>query len=136
MVRIKYDNALLKYMVVFESITHTKLKDVIDSDKLIFIVMNNISKAIGKKGINVRKLETKFGRSIKIVEFSENVVQFVKNFICPLRAHKISLENDIVMVEGGDTKTKALLIGRNSKNLTFLKEVVKRYYKIEDIKVI
>jgi len=57
--KIKYDENLIKYISVFESITNTKLKDCIaEDDRLLFIVEEGqIGKAIGKQGSNIRRLE-------------------------------------------------------------------------------
>jgi N utilization substance protein A len=135
--KIKYDINIMKYMQVFESLTRAKLKDCIVSEYLIFIVEENeIGKAIGKQGSNVRRIEGLLNKKLKIVEFSPDVKVFIRNFIMPLQAKEITQDNNIVTIAGPDTKTKGLLIGRDRKNLETLKSVVKRYFDIEDIKVI
>ena len=137
MSKIKYDINIMKYMQLFESITHSKLRDCIAGEGLIFVVEENeIGKAIGKGGSNVRRLEELLKKKIKIVEFSPEVKQFIKNFVMPLQVKEIVEEEGIVIIAGPDTKTKGLLIGRDAKNLNNLKNVVGRYFKIEDIKVI
>jgi len=137
MTKIKYDVNIMKYMSLFETLTQTKLKDCIINDKVIFIVEENqIGKAIGKKGINVKKIENILKKKIKIAEFNSNVLQFIQNFIYPLKVKDIKEENKIVTIIGPDTKTKGLLIGRDAKNLNNLKSIVKRYFDIDDIKVI
>lgn len=138
MTRIKYDETLIKYMSFFESITRTKLKDIIDNNEsLTFIVQpGNISKAIGKKASNVQKLNKALKRKIKIVEFNPDVMQFIKNYSYPLKITDIKKEDDIVTITGEDTKTKGILIGRNASNLRYLEKVVQRYFDIKEIKVI
>jgi len=137
MTKIKYDVNIMKYMSLFETLTQTKLKDCIINDKVIFIVEENqIGKAIGKKGINVKKIENILKKKIKIAEFNSNVLQFIQNFIYPLKVKDIKEENKVITIIGPDTKTKGLLIGRDAKNLNNLKSIVKRYFDIDDIKVI
>ena len=137
MSKIKYNIDLMKYMQLFENLTRAKLKDCIASEQLIFIVEENeIGKAIGKKGSNVKRLEGLLNKKIKIVEFNPNIRQFIRNFVMPLQVKEITEENGIITIVGPDTKTKGLLIGRERKNLENLKDIVKRYFQIEDIKVI
>ena len=138
MSKIKYDIALMQYMSLFEGITKSKIKDCISTeDFLIFIVNENeAAKAIGKKGVNVKRLQEMFKKKIKIVEFSNDKLKFIKNFIAPLKAQEIKEENNIVFIKGDDNKTRGLLIGRNAKNLEGLKNIVKRHFEFEDIRVV
>ncbi len=135
--RIKYDADILKYMSLFESVTKSSLKDCIVNDQLLFVVEpNEIGKAIGKQGSNARRLEALLKKRIKIVEFSPESTQFVRNMIYPLQATNVAEDNRIITITGPDTKTKGLIIGRDAKNLNFLKDIVKRYFDIDDIKVV
>jgi len=138
MTKIKYDINLMRFMTLFETITQSSLKDCIDGDdQLIFIVEeNHIGKAVGKNGSNVKRLSSVLKRQIKVVEFNPNVLQFIQNFIYPLVPKEVKNENGIVSIVGPDTKTKGLLIGRDGKNLNMLRDVVKRYFSVEDIKVV
>ncbi len=138
--KIKYDSTLIKCIPLFENITGAKLKDCIsnkDNEQLIFIVKENeIAKAIGKNGSNAKKLGGLLNKKIKIVEFNSDIRQFIRNFIMPLQVKDIKDENNTVTIVGQDTKTKGMLIGRESKNLKDLKDVVGRYFKFEDIRVV
>lgn len=123
---------------MFETLTQTKLKDcIVEEDRIIFIVeANQIGKAIGKKGVNVKKIENLLNKKIKVTEFNSNVLQFIQNFIYPLKVRDIKEEDKIITITGPDTKTRGLLIGRDAKNLNNLKSIVKRYFDVEDIKVV
>jgi N utilization substance protein A len=135
--RIKYDMNLMKYISLFESLTNTKVKDCVANEKLLFIVQEgHIGKAVGKQGINVKKIEGILKKDIRIVEFSENLIQFIQNMIYPLRASNIEEDQGTVTITGPDTKTKGLMIGREGKNLNYLKDIVKRHFSVEDIKVV
>ncbi len=137
MSRIKYNIDLMKYMQLFENLTRAKLKDCIANEQLIFIVEENeIGKAIGKGGSNVRRLESLLNKKIKIVEFNPDIRQFIRNFVMPLQVKEINEEDNIITIYGKDTKTKGLLIGRDRKNLENLKSIVSRYFEVEDIRVV
>jgi N utilization substance protein A len=137
--KIKYDANHMKFMSFFESITKAKLKDcfVDKNNILVFVVEpNNIAKAIGKNGANVKRINEKLNRKIKIVEFNPQIESFVANVIAPLKAKDIRFENKVVAISAVDTKTRGLLIGRSAQNLRNYEGIVKRYFDINEIKVI
>ena len=124
-------------MALFEKITRTSLKDcIIDENQITFIISNdNIAKAVGKNGGNVRLLEKKLGKRIEIVKFDNDCVQFTQNLLYHIKSIEIEKEEDNIIITGHDTKTKALLIGRNSQNLRKLESIVKRFFDIKEIKI-
>lgn len=137
MSRIKYDSELIKLITLFESMTGAKVRDCISNDRLIFIVEENeMGKAIGRKGANIRRLENALKRKIKLAEFSNDVVQFVKNMIYPVEILNVSSEDGIITIQGKDTNSKAMLIGRERQNLNHLTNIVKRYFDVKEIKIV
>ena len=117
--------------------TGAKVKDCIADEKLIFIIEENeMGKAIGKNGINIKRMENMLKKKIKLVEFSNNVLQFVKNIIYPVEVSDINHEDGILTIHGKDTSSKAMLIGRERQNINHLSDIVKRYFDIKEIKVI
>lgn len=140
MSKIKYDAEIMKIIQIFETVTGAKLKDCIQYDqnqRIVFIVNEGeIGKAIGKKGSNIRKLENMFNKKIRVVGFSQEVTQFVKNMIAPLQVNNVEEKEGEIIITGQDTKTKGLIIGRNKQNLNNLITMVKRYFDIQDIKVV
>ena len=138
MTRIKYDIELMRFISLFESLTSAKVKDCFFDGKkqLIFVVeQGDMAKAIGKNGANAKRVENLLNRKIKIVEFNPEVVIFAENLLRPLRVREIRDDAGIVTIFGGDTKTKGLLIGRNSSNLKDCEEIIKRYFDIKSVKV-
>ena len=118
MTRIIYNNDIMKIMSLFETVTQAKLKDCIFDERIMFIVEENqIGKAIGKNGVNVRKIEFALNKKVKIVEFSNDHAQFIKNLVYPLMVKEVKEENNLITIVGGDTKTRGILIGRDAKNL-------------------
>lgn len=135
--KIKYNEDLMKYISIFESLTNTKLKDCIMDDKLIFIVEEGyMGKAIGKRGSNVRKIESLLKKKIRIIEFNSSVAQFIRNIIYPNQVKDITENGGIITITGQDTKTKSMVIGRDKKNLINLTNIVKRYFDTAEIKVV
>lgn len=129
----------MKIMSLFEKTTKVHLKDCFEdnSDRLVFVVKEHrVGKAVGKKAVHVKKLEKLLNRKIKIVGFTPNLIQFVKNLIYPLKLRGIEEKGKTIVLEGKDTQTKAMLIGKNGQNLKNYTDIVKRYFDIKEIKVI
>ncbi len=138
MARIKLDMEHIKYMTLFEKITRVQPKDcILNKNSTLFIVESeNLGKAIGKKAKNIKILEKKLNKKIKIIKFDKDIIQFTGNLIYPFRNLDITYENDDIIISSSDTKTKGLLIGRNSQNLTRIESIIKRYFKFNKLKVI
>jgi N utilization substance protein A len=138
--KIVYDEDTLKKMALFENITHSKVKDFYDDPvqgRLVFIVLpGELWKALGKGSVNVKKLEQTFNRKIKIVEYNEDLVTFIKNIAHPLKIFDVTEEDGIVTIKHEDMQTKGLLIGKNAKNLRNMETNVRRYFEVKEIKVV
>lgn len=136
MIKIKYDINLMKFISLFETLTRAKVKDCIEGNPLIFVVkQGEIGKAIGKKGSNIRKVENILKKKIRIIEFNDDVIVFVNNVIAPIRAEEITKEDNTIIIKDSDPKTKGKLIGRDSQNRKLSREIVSRYFEIDDIVV-
>lgn len=127
----------MQWITLFENLSGAKVKDAfLRKSSVNFIVeKQDMWKAVGKKGANVKKIEGLIKKKIRVIEFDEDVCRFVENFIYPIKVEKIELEEKIVNIYAQGAQTKGLLIGRESKNLKELKEILLRYFDIDDIKV-
>ncbi|HLC60638.1 MAG TPA: NusA-like transcription termination signal-binding factor [Candidatus Nanoarchaeia archaeon] len=135
--RIKYDSELIKLITLFESMTGAGVKDCIAGDNLTFIVEENeIGKAIGKGGANIKKLESALKKRIRVVEFSSDVLQFVRNLVYPVEVPEVKNDRGIITINGKDANTRAMLIGRNHQNLKHINDVAKRYFDVKEIKIV
>lgn len=136
MTKIVYDVALMQIMSLFEELSGAKVKDCISGDPLVFVVNEGeMGKAIGKGGQNVRRLESKLKKKVKIVEFSSDLLKFVKNLVSPCEIVNVSKEDDVVTIVAKDLKTRGLLIGRSAVNLRNFEGIVQRYFPIKELKV-
>ncbi len=135
--RIKYNSDIIKLITLFESMTGAKVKDCISDDKLIFIIEENeMGKAIGKNGANIKRIEKVLKRKIKLAEFSNDVAQFIRNMTYPAEITEIKQEDGALIIQGKDVNSRAMLIGRERQNLNNLAEIVRRYFDIKEIKVV
>jgi transcription termination/antitermination protein NusA len=140
MERIKYDMSLMKTMSLFETLTHTQLKDCfIDKNSMMLFVVDEsqMSRAIGREGANVKRIEGLLNRKIKILGYTPDLIQFVRNVLYPLRVNGIMEQDGVVTIDGEDSRTKGLLIGKNSQNLKNNLSIIQRYFEaVKEIKVV
>ncbi|MBI2208126.1 NusA-like transcription termination signal-binding factor [Candidatus Woesearchaeota archaeon] len=137
MERIKYNSDVMKFMSLFESLTGAKLKDCIANGSIMFIVQESeMGKAIGKKGSNIKRMENLLNKGVRLVEFNGDVCKFVANLVYPSKADDIREEDGIVSIYVRDAKAKGIIIGRDRHRINMLNSVVKRYFDVEEVKVV
>src|SRR3989344_4512398 len=124
-----FDTETIRLMALFENLTGAPVKDCIIDNGVVYFVVDEgkIGIAIGKNGSSVQHAEKKIGKTIKLFEYSKNVEQFIKNLIP--KANDIKIRNEEnksiveIRIEKGD---RAMVIGRDGKNLKLLKELLER----------
>lgn len=141
---IKLTEREMKYIALFESITGTTVKDCIIDDNLnrvIFLVKpGQAGLAVGRNGINVRRLRELFKKDVEIVEYAESVEQLIKNSLFPARVIAVKVANTqdkrkvaYVSVHPSD---KGLAIGREGRNISRAKLLAKRYFGIDKVTIV
>jgi len=134
----KITQELIGYIHFFEKITRVHVKDCfLYEEEVIFIVDGKmLGKAVGKQGVNAKRLAQNLRKRVKIVAFDDDVTKFVQNLIYPVKSSNIYKgEDNIITIKASDYQSRALIIGRDSKNLKVCKEIVSCYFEIQDIKV-
>jgi len=138
MVKQTYDVELIKTINLFENVTRARVKDALYMKELLtFIVFEgDMFKALGKNLENLKKIESMLKRKIKIVEFNSDMIKFITNLLYPYKVESINVDGKIVTIHDEDTKTKGLIIGAKAQNLRQYESIVKKYFDIEEIKVV
>ena len=138
--KFTYDVQTLQRISLFEKITKATVKDCFMlGDKLTFIVVKgHLHRALGPDKKNITKLEGLLKLRVKVIQYDEEVEQFIKNVLSPLKVVKMEmLEEGIVTITGPDQKTKGLMIGARAQNLRNYEKVVQKYFPdIKELKVI
>lgn len=135
-----FDTDTLRLMTLFENVTHAPLKDcMFDSaaNCVYFVVQEGkAGTAIGKNGSNVKHVESIIKKDVKIFEFSKNLEIFVKNLIPQANEVKVKADEKGTVVEiKADRGSKAIIIGRDGKNIKIFKELLQRNYNVNDLVV-
>lgn len=128
----KYDLQTIGFITTFERITRTNVKKLLLDKKrqLVFIVEEGqAGRAIGKSGMNMRKLQRLLKKRIRVIEFNQDPKEFIRNYIAPLEVESITQKDDQITLSSQDTKTKGMLIGRNKQNIQELDSIVQKLFK-------
>lgn len=134
---ISFDTEILQYMNLFNQITKLTPKDCFKSNNnLVFIVkQGDIGKAIGKKGVNVKKLSSIIKKSVKIIEFNDDVCKFIANLILPIKAKEIQREDNKVIIIANNNYEKGQIFGREKSNLKEILSTISKFFKGIEINI-
>lgn len=138
----KFDTESLRYIAALENTTGAEVKDCIVNDNTIFYVVRegHLGTAIGKGGLNVKRLSTKLGKKLHLVELHNDPVQFTKNLLAGVTVENITLKEDVkedgrkrwIIIEA-DNKNRGTILGKGGKNIEMIKALLKRHHEIEDV---
>ncbi len=133
-----YDVEMIKLINLFEQVTRARVKDAFYMKELLTFVVyeGDMFKALGKNLENLHKMENMLQRKIKLVEFNKDLIKFVTNLIYPYKVREIKQEDKKIIISDDNQKTKGLIIGAKAQNLRNYESIVKKYFDIEEIKVI
>ena len=103
-----------------------------EDEKLVFIVKEgDLGRAIGKQGSTIKRLSSIIKRDIKLLEYSDDLIQFVKNLIYPIEVQKLYKEDSTIFIEEPNNKIKGKIYGRDRKNLSYINDILKKYFNCE-----
>ena len=136
---IKLGDEEIRYISLFEHITGAVARDcVVDNDRIIFIVKSgNIGLAIGKRGVNIKRVRDFLHKQIDVVEYADSPEKFISNTLSPAKIKSIVINEKrdgrkvaLVTVDGKD---KGIAIGKSGKNVAKSRLLAKRHYGIDDV---
>jgi len=139
--KLNFDTETIRLMTLFENMLHVHVKDCVldpESNSICLIIEEGmIGLAIGKNGASVKHAEKVVGKSIKLFEFSGNMVEFVKKMIPQTSSVRVRSEDDgrTVVEVHVERKNRPIVIGRDGRNLKLYKELLKRNHKADDLVV-
>ena len=140
MAEVRLDNQTLLHISLFERITKTRVRDCVDAEERIIFMVDDgfITKAVGKNGENVSKLRKSLNKTIQIIEYSDDPVQFVKSVFHPYEVENVELEtrgNQIHATVKVNPVLKAKAIGRQGRNLKVFRDIICRHHEIQSVSV-
>jgi len=138
--RITFDTETIRLITLFENVTKATVTDcfINDSNDTVYFIIDEgkIGLAIGKNGSNVKHVEKLIKKNVKVFEFSKDLVKFVKNVIpYVINADVRNNGKEIIVAINVEKKNKAVVIGRDGKNLNLYRKLLNRTHSVSDIVV-
>lgn len=114
----------------------TALDCVIDERfcRVIYVIKKgDMGLAIGKKGENIKRMQNVLGKRIEMVEYSENLEEFVSNIFRPAEIRNVRKKEDpnridVFLEKKGDL---GIAIGKGGCNIEKARILVKRFFGID-----
>ncbi|MFC1685552.1 NusA-like transcription termination signal-binding factor [Nanoarchaeota archaeon] len=133
---LKLDQQSIQCLTLFSRIANVRTKECFDyNNTKVFIVKRELlSKAVGEKGRNVKRLSNLLRTKVRIIPDSE-LADFIKDVIQPVKFKKILIENNMITIFAGQ-QAKASLIGRNKVRLEELANILKRQYGVKSLRIV
>ncbi len=138
--QVTLDTETIRLITLFENLTGAGVRDCLvdNAASVVYFVIEEgeVGKAIGKNGSIVKKTENLIKKDIRLFEFSNDVERFVRNLIPQTNLVKLKNENGRnVMDIWVDKRDKAVVIGRDGKNLKIFKELLQRNHDVSKVMV-
>ncbi|MEZ0394667.1 MAG: NusA-like transcription termination signal-binding factor [Desulfurococcaceae archaeon] len=129
----------LRYMALLHELSGVYVHDCIideENNRLIFLVdPNDIGKAIGPKGALIQRLRKLLNKNIEIVGYSEDLDKLVKFALAPARVREVKFQvrpdGRKVVYVSVEPSDKAIAIGKNGRNVSKARLIVRRYYGVD-----
>jgi transcription termination/antitermination protein NusA len=142
--KIKLTSDELRLISLFSSITSATARDcIVDEkmDRVIFVVnKGQMGLAIGRGGATIKQLQNVIPRRIELVEYSDNVDEFLKNILNSNMINEIKInkridgtKQAIVVV---DSKKKGVVVGKDGRNAEKARLLARRYFQISNVLIL
>ena len=87
----------IRYIALFESLTGGMARDCVvdaENERIIFVIKKgDMGAAIGRKGSNINRVKKSVGKQIEIVEYSDDVKEFLENLFQPAAIKNVVVVN-------------------------------------------
>ncbi|MEM2878208.1 MAG: NusA-like transcription termination signal-binding factor [Candidatus Hadarchaeales archaeon] len=137
---IKLTAEEMRYITLFEGLTGARLHDCVISDDgkcILFVVKRgNLGLAIGKNGDRIKKARHVIGKSVYVVEHSDNMEDLFRSFLSPAKIIEINVQEKdgrkIARV-AVDKSDRGMAIGTKGRKIQGLKKLAQRYFDLSDV---
>ena len=140
---VKLGTEEIRYIGLFESLTGATVMDCIveDEGRVVYVVKEGeVGLAVGKSGANIQRVRELIGKSVEVIEYSDNPALFVKNILRPAQVRSAHVSqrkgNKSVVMLDIPKKDRGLAIGKEGKNILRAKHLMKRHHNIDDVMII
>ncbi len=130
----------LRFMSLFQDITGAMVYRAIEDEednRLFYLVdKNDVGKAIGKDGRNVKMLSKILNKNVEIVEYATDLESMVRNLFPGITILKVDVVNrdgsKVVYVRVKDDE-KGKAIGKDGRNVKRAKIVLSKLFNVDKV---
>ncbi|HIQ02914.1 MAG TPA: NusA-like transcription termination signal-binding factor [Desulfurococcales archaeon] len=141
MPEIKLTPDEMRYIALFQDITGAVVKDCIvdnNENRIIFLVRpGDMGLAIGRNGINIKRIKKIIGKNIEVVEYSDKLEELAKNALAPARVRSVKVvprhDGKKVVYVDVDPRDKGIAIGKAGRNVARARLILKRYFDVHSV---
>jgi N utilization substance protein A len=114
----------------------TALDCVIDEkfDRIIYVIKaGDMGYAIGKKGDNIRRLQGVTGRKVEMVEYAEDLQEFLSNIFKPAQVIKFACDDQTkkMNIYVSDKNDVGIAIGKGGCTIEKARILIRRFHGYE-----
>jgi len=140
---IKITSEAFNLMSLFQKVTGAMARDCIIDNKVgrvIFLVNNGeMGLAIGKNGQSIKSIQKSIGKTIELVEYSDDPKQLILNALDSKYVNDVKINEKpngrtTATIKVDSSKTGAI-VGRAGRNAEKARLIAKRYFEINNIKI-
>ena len=129
------DMQTMRHLNLFNRITRVSTRFCFTHNNTIFFCVPRqlVSRAIGREGVNIRKINQIIGKRVKIIPQPRGVVDaksFIESIVAPVTFKDFELKGKEIVVSGS-RQSKAAMIGRNKRRLLEMQGIIKDFFGVE-----
>ncbi len=133
-------NQEILYINALDSIAKVSAKNCfIDGDDIVFLVKEeDVGAAIGRNGQTIKKVRNQLKKNIEIIPLTSDATSFIKKSFIKVKIEDIQ---EVIVKEKKylnvkvDSENRSQIF-RNMKKFKRVKEILKKIYGVENIKII
>ncbi|MCL4344715.1 MAG: NusA-like transcription termination signal-binding factor [Nitrososphaerota archaeon] len=141
---VKYTIEDLNFMKLFQAVSGIYPRDILQDQKfnrtIIVVDKGSMGASIGKSGQNIIYIKKVTGKDVVVVEYSDNMQDFIKGLIGQNVSFNISESTNSTGVKqvtiSVSPESKGLVFGIKGQNIEKIKLLLKRYFNVAQVKVI
>ena len=129
----------IQLMNALDTLAKVNARDCfVEGGSVIFLIPENeIRRAIGKQGATVELLRQRFGKKVELFEYTEQPEKFFEKAFYKAKLEKVEIKEQkgskIAFVHADATNKKIVL--QNMGRLKRIKELAKRNYEIDEVRI-
>lgn len=130
--KLLLDSKIIRYMKLYQTIFHDHILDCAENDNYIYFVIEE-NEDPKEKFEKIGALENLLKKKVRIIRFKSDIKDFIKELVPELLDVRIENNTVKILVRKYD---KPKVLGKNRSTLKIIERFLKRFFNIEEVKVL